>query len=111
MATAIAIQETGGLVGRQLTTMAAAATMDYPNDGKVWLHVDNQDAAVTNITITSRACSHDRTKDITSVAVPAGEVHTFGPFEKDLFDDVDGKIQVALSNITAIFVAAIRPAS
>ena len=111
MATPIVVQDSGGLTGSQLTTAAGAATMEFPNDGKTMLYVDNQDVSVTNVGVLSAICSHGRAKDIVAYAVPASEVHKLGPFSPELFNDANGLVQVTFSNITSLFAAAIRIAS
>lgn len=108
MATPIAVQDSGGLTGSQLTTETGVATMEFPNDGKTMLYVENQDAALCNVGVLSVICSHGRTKDIVDYQVDPSEVHKLGPFQPEIFNDPNGLVQVTFSNVTALNVAAIR---
>ena len=48
--------------------------------GKTYLNVLNTDTSAHSVTIHSVVDAQNRSGDITSYNVPAGEVHTFGPF-------------------------------
>lgn len=43
-----------------------------------------------------------------AVAVPDGEERIIGPFSKNRFDDVDGKVQVTYSAVTSVTVAVVE---
>jgi hypothetical protein len=103
----LAVQRSGGLNIKQITTQAAAGGGDaMPNDGQTLFQVT---AGATGVTVTavSVACSHGRTKDI-SFIIPTNQTHLIGPFDPTLFNDANGNVNFTYSQVTTITVAAVR---
>ena len=88
---------------------AAAAGDQFANDGRIFLHVKNVNAASRDVTINSQNnCSQGFDHDIT-VTVPAttGD-KMIGPFPPGRFDDSGGFVQVTYESEVGVTVAAIR---
>ncbi len=121
MATAITVQKcnTPGemlaagaspLVAAAGKVFAAAATMEFSNDGKTILLVDNQQAAATtaigftfpNKSFAGAAYAPSGAGD----TVAAATLAIFGPFPTSL-NDANDKIQVTVGTLTTVFVAAV----
>lgn len=93
-------------------TYAAAdvAGDEFLNTAKECIHVKNGSASPVTVTIASpNACSfsvtdtaHDRV-----VTIAAGDDKFIGPFPKAQFNDVDGMVQVAYSDVTTVTVAVL----
>lgn len=78
-----------------------------PNNGKMWLHVVNDDASPTTVTVeTTKTINGLAVADL-AVTVPAGEQRTIGPFNKDTFDNGDGEVKVTFSNVTSVTFAVL----
>lgn len=103
----LAVQRSGGLTVKQITTAAATVGGDgIPNDGATLLKIV---AGATGCTVTavSVACSHGRTKDIAFI-IPANQEHLLGPFDPLLFNDGNGNVNFTYSAVATITVAAVR---
>ena len=107
--TALAVQELPLNSGALLTeaTPDAANGNNFPNDGHIELVVHNGDASSKTITVRSVACSHGRTGDVV-VVVTAGNRAVLGPFATDIFNQVDGSVNVDWSASTSVKVCALR---
>ncbi|NVM56425.1 MAG: hypothetical protein HWN66_22195 [Candidatus Helarchaeota archaeon] len=96
------------LTGLEPSYQACAAGGDaVVNDGRIFLHFVNG-ATESEVTVDSvRACDQGVDHNVV-VTVPASEDKMIGPFNKDRFNDANGKIQITYTNVTTITVAAIR---
>ena len=83
------------------TATAATTADDFPNDGKTIIEVVNASGAARTFGVLSKACSHERTKNI-SDSVPNGATAFYGPFEKDIFNAADGNVDVTLDSATSV---------
>lgn len=98
--------------GIQIPFTAAASPDQFLNDGNVMYVVQNDDASPTTVTFDSPAVDNfgvgpDASHDAVGT-VPAGERHVFGPFTKRQFNDGSDFVQVTMTNVTSIFVAALE---
>lgn len=105
--TAIAVQTVQANKAAQLTSVTPDAVNqnNFVNDGNTELVVHNGDAAAKTVTIASVPCEHGRTGDVAQV-VAAGERAILGPFDKLLFNQADGTVNVDWSASTNVKVAA-----
>lgn len=102
--------------GLEETFVAAAGGGDFfqNNEADVFLHVKNDDASDTTITVTAQDVVQavpgfgDLTKADAVVVVTAGEERMIGPFPKQAFNDSAGDVQVTYSGVTSLTVAAVR---
>lgn len=96
--------------------LTQAATGDtFFNDGNTLLLIQNGDAALKTVTLTSRITANTDTRrfgKVTKVnrayAVPAGAVWVAGPFPIEAFNDASGFCALAYSAVTNLKVAIIR---
>lgn len=87
---------------------ASAGGDKFSNDGRTMLYIKNGGGASIIVTIDSRVrCNQGFDHDI-QVTVAAGSEKMIGPFEKARFNDADGKVAVAYSDVASVTVAAIR---
>lgn len=81
---------------------------EFINTGRVMLYVKNGGASAVDVTINSQTqCNYGFDHDVV-VSIPAGGERIVGPFPKTRFDDANGKVQIAYSDVTSITVAAIE---
>lgn len=82
---AIAVQK-GTLVGTVVARQAAVGGGDtLPNDGHTYLEVENPTENPISVTISRvKPCNQGTTHNVT-VAVPASEVKSIGPFPREEF--------------------------
>jgi hypothetical protein len=92
--------------------MAKAFTMTAPHaadggqfvaNGNDLLIIQNTDSSSHTYTITSTADPFGRTKDITTQAIAAGAIHTFGPMQLTGWVQSDGKVYVAANSTLVKF--------
>lgn len=95
--------------GVVVSTAAAAALGDeFANTGKEILEVTNGSGGALTVTVTAqKACSHG-TLHNGGGSVAAGATKRFGPFPRDRFNDINGKVQVTYSGVTSLTVAVIK---
>jgi len=105
--TAIAVQAVQKNKAGQLTSVTPDAVnqMNFVNDGETELVVHNGDGSAKTVTIVSVPCEHGRTGDIVQ-NVAAGERAILGPFDKLLFNQADGTVNVDFSASTNVKVSA-----
>ena len=94
--------------GAGVTYQAADPVGDsFPNDGHVWLEVQNNGTASITVTVNSqRPCNYGFDHDLT-VEVPAGQSRRIGPLDPQRFNDSQGRVQVTYSDATSVQVAAV----
>lgn len=85
---------------------ADVAGDDIPNTGREYLHVKNDDASSTTVTVDAKqTCSGGELHDLV-VAVPAGEERLIGPFDPAIYNAADGNVEVSYSSVTSLTVGA-----
>jgi hypothetical protein len=92
--------------GVEPTYNAVAALGDeFVNDGKTEIHAKND--SVGDIVVTAaavNACSLGTLHDI-AVTVPAGEERRIGPFNRTIYNDANGKVQLTYDDVTSLTIA------
>lgn len=88
---------------------AAAGGDQFPNDGRTVLEVLNGGGGSINVTVVQQNADADGYKENKVMAVANGATlgRRLGPFEKNLFDDANGNVQVTYSGVTSVTVAAV----
>ena len=75
-------------------TVATAADWFY-NSGRVFILMENLDAAERSVVINSqRDCDQGTDHDETIVVLPANDWKMIGPLPKNRFNDADGKVHL-----------------
>lgn len=74
----------------------ATAADSFVNSGRVFILMENLDAAERSVVINSqKGCNQEETDhDITVVVLPANDWKMIGPFPKDRFNDALGKVHL-----------------
>lgn len=90
------------------TDIVAANGLQVANNGSVLINVTNNGTSgAQTLTITSVACSHGRTDDI-SRAVAQGSSQTLGPFPPELWNDSSGNLLIDSATEDNFEFSAIR---
>jgi hypothetical protein len=97
------------LAGLTPNYAAAEAGGDaFLNSGRVLVHVKNGHTAEQTMTVNSQAlCNQGFDHDV-AVAIPPSGEKMIGPFPKERFNDVDGKVQISYSGVTNLTIAALE---
>ena len=86
--------------------MTAADTTNgnqYAPTGKELIIAHNSGASTYTVTITSVAAGNNRTGDITTYSMAAGDYAVFGPFNREGWLQSDGFVYLAASNTAVKF--------
>lgn len=111
MATELVVKKSGGKSAAVNLTdaglVAAAATMEFNNDGQSMLLVQ-MGATPCNLTISSPACTHGRSASHV-IALAASKLYLLGPWPPEYNDpSQNNRVQIAFSAITSILAAVVR---
>lgn len=100
--------QTISLTGLNMTTVAAAASDTFANDGHVFLLVKTG-ATATDVTVTAQnPCSQGVTHNIV-VSVAINLTMLIGPFPPARFNNASGNVTVACSGTrTNVTIAAVK---
>jgi hypothetical protein len=112
----LAVQDTL-LAGLAPTYASAALTDEFinPTDESCFVHYKNTNAATRTVTVTKQRSTVSvpgygavATADqVVTLAANTGD-HMLGPFPAALWNDANGKVQLAVSAIAGVTVAVIR---
>ncbi len=86
---------------------ADVAGDSFPNDGRTTFHVKNSGTAAQTVTVASPTPSNYGDVRNVTVSVPAGGEVAIGPFDKNRFDDDQGRVRVSYGAVTGVTVAAL----
>jgi len=88
---------------------AAAGGDTVKNDGRIFLHFKNTNAAARNVTITPQRKYRGVTLSPVTVAIPltTGD-KMIGPFDPEAFNQADGTLAITYDAVTNLTVAAVR---
>lgn len=93
-----------------LTWSAAEAGGDeFANTGKELLLVTNGAGSPVTLTVSTSQTVDGLAVADKAIPIPAGETHVLGPWNKSLYNDVDGNVQLAWSSHTDVELAVISP--
>ncbi len=84
-------------------TKAVASAADwFYNSGRVFIYMENLDAAERSVVINSQAdCNQGTDHDETIVVLPANDWKMIGPLPKARFNDADGKVHLTYVGVVA----------
>lgn len=91
--------------GQKLTKEGADISNQnsFKATGREIVVAHNTDSAGHTVTINSVADPYNRTEDISSYSIPAGEIHIFGPFQNTGWIQSDGYIYLEADDSTVEF--------
>ena len=85
---------------------AAAGGDEFANDGRTYFECINGGAGTIIVTVDQvNPDSQGKTFD-PQVDLAAGVTKVFGPFEKQFFDDANGRVKMSYSGVTTVTVRA-----
>lgn len=95
------VPQTVTLAGVAPTKNQATAADWFYNSGRVFILMENLDAAERSVIINSQTgCNQEETDhDITVVVLPANDWKMIGPLPKDRFNDADGKVHLTYAGV------------
>lgn len=94
-------------VAATYTAPLVANTYTFRNNGKTLLHI-KKGANACNVTIASPKIVHGHAVAGDVVAVPATSERFIGPFDHEVYDDVNHDVSVTFSEVTGLTVAVIQ---
>lgn len=97
-----------GLTPSYTGSLSAANTYQFYNDGRVFLHVKNGGGSPDTVTITAQKSVDGLDVPDRTVSVPAGEERMIGPFDRSVFNDANGLVNVTHSFITSVTQAVFK---
>jgi hypothetical protein len=84
---------------------AAGGGDSFTNDGKTFIDVVNGSGGEITVTITAQqACSVGILHTL-AIAIAAGIEKMIGPFNRQIYNDANGKVQLTYSGVTSLTVA------
>ncbi len=93
---------------------ATYAAADAAGDKFAWsqgafVHAKNDDASSHTATVASQATARPglAPADI-DVVIPAGEDRFIGPFDRNLFADADGNVNITYDDVTSVTIAVLK---
>jgi len=87
---------------------AGAGGDEFDNDGRTWVEVTNGGGGSINVTVDQvNPDSQGRVLDPV-IAVGAAVTKRFGPFEKTLFDDANGRVKLSYSGVSSVTVGVFK---
>lgn len=93
-----------------LSAASAGGDAIVGNTGKEWLEVNNGGGSPITVTLTYPATTlvDGQAPAAKTVVVAAANRRKIGPFPPGLWNDVNGKVQIAYSGVTTVTVGAFR---
>ena len=89
-------------------TAAIADGHSFANNGRVFAHIKNGDAAEKTITIQTPGTVDGLAVADRTVTIPASEERMIGPFAPAQYNQGNGTVYLDYSAVTSVTVAAIR---
>lgn len=90
------------LAGVAPTKNQATAADWFYNSGRVFILMENLDAAERSVVINSQTdCNQDDDHDVTVVVLPANDWKMIGPLPKSRFNDANGKVHLTYVGVVA----------
>lgn len=88
-------------------SLSASNNYQLINDGRMFLYVTNGGGSPCVVTIVSQKTDAGLALADRTVSVTNGEDRMIGPFPPQIYNDANGKINVTLSFITSVTLAAL----
>ena len=88
--------------------VAAAASQEFANDGRVFIHVKNTGASMTcTLTTAGTVGTHAIADTVVTIGATTGE-QMIGPFLPSVYNAADGNIDITWSRTSDVTVAVFR---
>jgi hypothetical protein len=89
--------------------VAAAASQEFPNDGRTFAHIKNASGSSITCTITSAGTTQGRAiaDDVITVGATTGE-QMVGPWPRSIYNAADGNIDITWSATTSVTIALFK---
>ena len=89
--------------------VAAAASQEFPNDGRTFMHIKNGSGAPITCTVTSAGTVQTRAiaDDVITVGATTGE-QMVGPWPRSIYNAADGNIDITWSATASVTVAVFK---
>ena len=89
--------------------VAAAASQEFPNDGRTFVHVKNTNAATRDITLTKVGTyvGHSLIATAITIAATTGD-QMIGPFPKGIYNAADGNIDITWSATSDVTIGVFK---
>lgn len=94
--------------GVDMAGAAVSASDKFPNTGKEVIVVTNGGGGSINVTLVTQKTVDGNAVADPVVAVAAGVTKAIGPFQRDLYNDVDGNVNVNYSGTTSVTAKVVR---
>ena len=78
---------------------------EFSNDGRIVIHVKNDNASACNVTIVTPATVDGLAVSDRVVTVPAGEERIIGPFPQTTYSDANGIVSLTWSITSSVTCA------
>ncbi|MFO7958998.1 MAG: hypothetical protein R6X33_18080 [Candidatus Brocadiia bacterium] len=111
MATLSAVSPSGRQAGAFTFTAADPLGDDFVNNESELLLVRHTNGAGSSVTLTVTSTMQVDGEDVPDkqISIGPGENHLLGPFPRNIYNDVEGKVALSWSDATDIEVALIKP--
>ena len=88
---------------------AAAASQEFANDGRTFVHIKNTNAASRTCTFTTAGTcgGHAIADTVVTIAANTGE-QMVGPFDKSIYNAADGNIDITWSATADVTIAVFK---
>lgn len=89
-------------------TAAAGGGDQFPNTGREYLEVVNNDASPTTVTVATPNTVDGQSITDRQVSVTNGQSRKIGPFPPSIYNDGNGLVQLTYSKVTSLTVGVFR---
>jgi len=90
-------------------TAAAGGGDQFPNDGqRTYFHIKNADGTPTTVTFVTQKTVEGLAVADLAVAVANATEQKVGPFPAEIYNDINGMVQVTYSKVTSLTVNPFR---
>jgi hypothetical protein len=87
---------------------AGVAGDEFSNDGMTYIEVINGDAGAHVVTIATQLTDDGLAVADRTVSVGAGVRKKIGPFQKSIYNDANGKVQITYDGVTNVTIGVFR---
>jgi len=95
-----------GLTGTYTGSLSVSNVYQFLNDARIFIHVKNGGVSPDTVTIVSQKTVGGLAVADQTVAIAAGAEAMIGPFNPDIYNDANGKVNFSHSFITTVTQAA-----
>lgn len=95
--------------GTEISFSSASSGDTLLNNGEMIVIVQNNGSSSREITFATTATVEGETVSDKTVTLSADTTGIYGPFDKQNFNNDNGKIDISYSDTTSVNIAAVRP--